>query len=162
MLGRTCKASCSGLSTMICSPAGSQRIIWWFSGRSSRLPPARQLFRQPWTKNEDIRIKFCEKGGLRLGLRFLRGQRVLSFCGCRFLNIFGAAIARTWTYCGVGRITHLGVRLVGRNRVEMSMVLTVGRRIEVSHGVMMDREGRRTKYKMVEKGQCRRRKSYKL
>lgn len=51
---------------------------------------------------------------------------------------------------------------MGRNRVEMSMVLTVGRRIEVSHGVMMDREGRRTKYKMVEKGQCRRRKSYKL
>lgn len=37
MLGRTWRASCSGRSTMMYSPAGSQRIMWWFSGRSRRL-----------------------------------------------------------------------------------------------------------------------------
>lgn len=56
---------------MICSPAGSQRIIWWFSGRSRRLFESEREG-EIRERVGDVRIELGEKGRLGLGLCFGR------------------------------------------------------------------------------------------
>lgn len=59
---------------MMYSPAGSQRIMWWFSGRSRRLRGGEQGRRQGGGAR-DGRIELCEEGCLRLCIWFMgRGE----------------------------------------------------------------------------------------
>lgn len=52
---------------MMCSPAGSQRIMWWFSGRSRRLGGQRAVERErKREREEDVRVELCEKCSLGL------------------------------------------------------------------------------------------------
>lgn len=76
-LGRTCSASCSGLSTMMWSPFASQRIIWWFSGRSSKLGRYGELASARWSAESDERVELCEKRRLRLRLGLGLARAVL-------------------------------------------------------------------------------------
>jgi len=55
--------------------------MWWFSGRSRRLGGVRGVLSE---RKQDVRVELCEKGGLRLGVRFWRlvvGRRLWGAVG---------------------------------------------------------------------------------